>query len=554
MSNRRAWGLVLFIAAAYFVVLWLTAPATGFVRDEGYYFKAAEEYSGWWGVLFSPRFFEAFSDTTILKYFNYNHEHPPLVKLTQGLTYHIFHEWTGLTTPSQGFRVTGFAFGALGVVATFLLGKQLVSARVGLVAAALLTSIPRYFFDAHLACFDVPITAMWTLSLWAFVRAYQAPPERAASRAVFAGVVWGLALATKLNAFFLPFVFVLLWLRCPRASLRPQVIGGPGGGLDLRLPRIPTVLIACALIGPIVFVMTWPYLWHDTVMRIGGYIGFHLHHEHYPASYFHELLVKPPFPWSFPWVMSLFTIPSPILWLGGLGFVVAGLRALTRRSLSDTTLFITTLLPIFLISMPNTPIFGGVKHWYNAMPGLCLLAAVALSWAVKWMQDELPASVGRWAWGPAVALALAPGYLGAAHTHPNGIGYYNELAGGIRGGAELGMQRGFWGYMAHPLYPDVGPQLKGRGRVFFNRANYDSYRMYRREGTIPQTIYYANDARGAQIGVHYEQPEHGEKEGDIWSVMGSRPIDGVYQDNVTLIQLYQVGPSSKAPAPATQAP
>ncbi|MCA9550674.1 MAG: glycosyltransferase family 39 protein [Myxococcales bacterium] len=540
--------IVLGVALAYFVVLWVSAPSVGYTRDEGYYFKAAEEYAGWWGVLFSRDFTSAFSDATILKYFNYNHEHPPLVKLTQGLTYHLFHGLLGVASPAQGFRVAGFLFASLSVVATYLLGRALVSARVGVVAAILLTAIPRYFFDAHLACFDVPITAMWTLSIFFFVRAYRAPPEKVVRFAVEAGLVWGLGLATKLNALFLPAVFVFLWFIAPPESLRPRLLRNLGGGLDVRLPRIPLVLVACALIGPVVFVVTWPYLWHDTFLRIGTYIGFHLHHEHYPISYFHQLLVKPPFPWGFPIVMSAVTVPGPIFGLGVIGFVVATVRTFFRRSFGDATLFAATALPVFLIAMPDTPIFGGVKHWYNAMPSLSILAATALFWGVALVRDLMGQSAGRLAVPVAVALAALPGYLGAAHTHPNGIGYYNALAGGIAGGAELGMQRGFWGYMAYPLYPELGERMGARGRVFFNRTNYDSYRMYQREGVIPQTIYYANYPKGADAGVSFEQPEHAEKEGELWSVMGTRPVDGVYQDNVTLIQLYQVGPSAEPPS------
>ena len=138
--------------------------------------------------------------------------------------------------------------------------------------------------------------------------------------------------------------------------------------------------------------------------------------------------------------------------------------------------------------------------------------------------------------------------MGAHHGHPNGIGHYNEFAGGFRGGAELGMQRGFWGGLSLPAYQAPSPLHEGRGRVFFNRTNYDSYRMYRREGVIPQNTYYANDPKGARVGVHFEQPEHGEKEGEIWSVMGTRPVGGVYQDNVTLIQIYETGKSARPPS------
>ncbi len=551
--SYQLWALGL--AVVYFVVLWVTAPAVGFVRDEGYYFKAAELYSGWFGVLFSSRFLEAFSDAEILKHFSYNSEHPPLVKLTQGLTFHVFHRGLGWASPSTGFRAAGFFFGGLSIMATFWLGRQLVSPPVGLLAAAMLAMMPRYFFDAHLACFDVAITAMWTLSIHVFLWALRAPSAGASRRAVAASVVFGLALATKLNALFLPFLFVLWWLVEPPAGLKVGWSRGPSGGRDLELPPVPGVLVACALVSPLVFFATWPYLWHDPIDRTWDYLRFHLHHEHYPASYFHELLVAPPFPWHFPVVMTALTIPSPVLALGGVGALVAGFRGVRRRRLPDIVLLTATLLPIALIALPTTPVFGGVKHWYNALPTLCILAARSTWWIFGALGDRLRA------WRPkeemalvtatavvTVGLALGPGLLGIIRSHPDGIGYYNEIAGGFRGGAELGMQRGFWGGLAHPRYVDTLPRLAdGRGRVFFNRTNYDAFRMYQRQGIVPRAMYYGYEARGSAVGIHFEQPEHGEQEGAIWSAIGSRPVAGVYRHNVTLIQIYAV-PSTESPA------
>ena len=77
--------------------------------------------------------------------------------------------------------------------------------------------------------------------------------------------------------------------------------------------------------------------------------------------------------------------------------------------------------------------------------------------------------------------------------------------------------------------------------------------MYQREGTVPKSMYYANEAKGAKVGVHFEQPEHGEHEGAIWSVMGTRPVAGVYRDNVTLIQLY-AKPDSGLPVASSEGP
>jgi hypothetical protein len=405
--------------------------------------------------------------------------------------------------------------------------------------------MPRYFFDANLACFDVAMTAMWTISLYVYVRALRAPKGHAWRRAVGCGVVFGLALATKLNALFLPFVFVFLWIVEPPDPLAPRLRRASTGGTDVVLPRVPIVLLSCAIVGPLVFIAIWPHLWHDTFRRIGEYIGFHMHHEHYPASYFHDLLTKPPFPWSFPVVMTYLTVPVSILALGTLGFVVALKDFVRRRRLADALLIVGVALPIFLIAMPNTPIFGGVKHWYNAMPAIAILSARAFFWGV----DRFPERRRIAAATALGALVLLPGALGVRHSHPNGIGFYNEVAGGFRGGAELGMQRGFWGGLARPLYDTLDQRTVGTARVFFNRTNYDSYRMYRRENVFERRFHYANDARNTRVGVDFEQPEHAEKKGEIWSHIGPRPVAGVYQDNVTLVQMYVAGESQSPPPP-----
>ncbi len=531
---REHWIIAL-IAAAYFAILCATAGSMGFTRDEGYYFKAGDEYWGWVKTLFSSRFFEAFSDAEIQRHMSYNQEHPAFIKLLFGISHQLFSQALGWCSPAQGYRITGFAFGSLSLIATYLLGLRLVNKRAGILAALMLASMPRYFYDAHLACFDVPITAMWTLSLVTFYDGFTAAPERRKRTALIAGLVFGVALSTKLNALFLPPIFVIIWLTSRGVLDKVRILRGPSNGLDLSLPRIPLVLISCAVLGFLVFLALWPHLWHNPFLRIGQYLGFHMRHEHYPILFFNNLLVKPPFPISFPFVMSYYTMPAPLVFLGTIGVFVSLYRGTWKRSSGDLLLVLSIFVPFFLIAMPDTPIFGGVKHWYNAMPGLCVVAARAAVDAF----DTLLARFGKLRLLPAV-FAVAPGFFGIAAAHPNLIGYYNELAGGYRGGAELGMQRGFWGALAFPMYSSLA-ELPSGSRVFFNRTNYDSYRMYLREGVFPSQIYYSNDAKNVKAAIVFEQAEHGEKEGETWSSVGTRPSMGVYQDGVTLAQKYVQG-------------
>ena len=82
--------------------------------------------------------------------------------------------------------------------------------------------MPRHFFHAHLSCFDMPVAAMWLLVVYLFWRA-----EEDLRFAPWTGVAFGLALATKHNAFFLPVVLT------PFGVLAAWRVAGTGGTEDV---------------------------------------------------------------------------------------------------------------------------------------------------------------------------------------------------------------------------------------------------------------------------------------------------------------------------------
>src|SRR5690606_15850120 len=95
-----------------------------------------------------------------------------------------------------------------------------------------------------------------------------------------------------------------------------------------RTSLVPWWLIAMALLGPPIFVGLWPWLWSDTLARFGAYAGFHLNHAYYNMAYFGVNYFQPPFPISYPWVMTLFTVPLVIVALA-----LAGLATRARALL-----------------------------------------------------------------------------------------------------------------------------------------------------------------------------------------------------------------------------
>src|SRR5581483_8429048 len=91
---------------------------------------------------------------------------------------------------------------------------------------------------------------------------------------ILCGLLFGVALGTKHNAWLMPFFLVAhyLWMR------RRDV-------LARRLPPVPLAFVSMLVLGPLVFLVSWPYLWPDPVGRTQAYVRRHLQHEHYNFEY-----------------------------------------------------------------------------------------------------------------------------------------------------------------------------------------------------------------------------------------------------------------------------
>ena len=152
-------------------------------------------------------------------------------------------------------------------------------------------------------------------------------------------------------------------------------------------------LVAMGLLGPAVFYVHWPYLWYHPVDRLAWYLDFHATHVHYAWTYFGQVLRAPPFPLPYVFVVTALTVPVSLLlpmavglvrtWLRNLGDLLPPLaRRFGRGGSTEWLLGVNALFSILLISHPDVPHFGGVKHWLPSMPFLALLGAREVDRAV----------------------------------------------------------------------------------------------------------------------------------------------------------------------------
>ncbi len=572
-------GLIL--ACCYFAMLASTLDI-GYSRDEGFYFRAAEEYSYWYDDLVADPA-RAFSKESVNKNFAYNSEHPALPKMMFALSWRLFgnmHDpvaepWSkawyhnskppkpilGLMAESTAMRLPALLLNSALVMFIFLFGVEFFNRRVALVSSLAWMFMPHAFWHSHLACFDMPVTAMWFLTAWLFLKATPPLEERRANRgltwklAVLTGIAWGLSLSTKHNAYFMPIVFLIWYLIARWREVFPYKKG-------FAFKNIPPAFWTMLFLGPLVLYITWPKLWFDPIGHMKFYISFHAKHEYYWAYFFGTLYTKPPFPISFPFVMSMMTIPAPLVLLGITGQLKAlrewwmkrsnreyRIPALLPVKSKDTILFVflNFLIPFAVIAAPNTPIFGGTKHWMAGVPFFALFIGLGFETVVSGvgaLRRYSPRCCNKAVRAVAVAACLLaimiPSAWDTFHGHTNGSTYYNAAFGGYGAMGKYGMQREFWGNSAFSALPWLNDNAKKNAKVDFHDTAWDSVRMYWRDGLLRKDIRAVWDYAKADYYLFHWHKEFLDLESKARSSLGNPvPVHVVEQDGVPLLNVYQ---------------
>ncbi len=535
--------IALALAVATFLALALTEGGVGFPRDEGVYFRAADDYAAWYVDVVEAfkhgHPLEAFRDAAIVRRFENNHEHPVLMKTLYGLSHLVFSEKLHWLRDAGGYRMPAWAVSGLLSALLYLMGARLLSRRGAIFAVLAFWLAPRHFFHGHLAAFDMPIAFAWMLVVYCYWRSLS-------NRwwAIWTGLAFGIALAIKHNAWIIPGVLLIHFAltEAGRAWRR--------GGAK-AVARELTPFGAMLTLGPAVLYLHWPYLWHAPFERFLWYVNFHGQHINYPWEYYGTLLVEAPFPWGYAFGLTLVTVPAAVLLLIVLGAaremarfagtylwkpLGAGLPPLDGDSL---LVLGNAFASLVVLSLPNVPIFGGAKHWLPSMPFLLIFAGRALERVGQSLAEQWP-QIRRAAFPAMAALVLAPSLVGLVHNHPYGTSFYNELAGGYPGGASLGMHRQYWSSNVTGVLPWLNENAPSGARVFLHEVNGDSFAAYKRAGMLRPDIQYAWGPNDSELAAYQYMPEFRDVELQIWQAYGTAtPVYGLYMDETPQIVVYR---------------
>ena len=502
--TRRSIGWALAVVAT--IVVAVNQRDLGIARDEVVYIQNGERYADWWTGLVTGK--HGISDASIEKSWGgalgggNNPEHPPLMKTLFGLSERLLHGKLGIANDVTASRLPSAMMHGVAVLVVYLFALELAGLAEAILAALLLLLLPRALFHAGLACFDAPTMTLWFATVYAYGRALDG---RAWPWQV--GVLWGLALATKHTALLLPFALGVHYLVVGWRSDAARAAHG-AGKLGAILGHRWRVIASLAVLGPVTLYAVWPWLWFAPVSHVRDWLAFHLSHVHYNYEYLGRNWNAPRFPWHVALVTTLFTVPVATLAAAAVGGGVWIAGRVRGAGAPVVLLALSAAASIGPFLLGTTPIFGAEKHWMPALPTICIAAAVGAVWAGRAAAGRR-ASEARGRGAGIVVIAVGACLVAASAVEvgvaePYALTWYNALAGGAPGGADLGMNRQFWGVAARGVLPELVAEAAAppRSTYVYTHDAAPAWALYQRLQLIPGTLL---DAGWEQAGIDRSQ-------------------------------------------------
>ncbi|MBI4436386.1 MAG: glycosyltransferase family 39 protein [Candidatus Omnitrophica bacterium] len=139
---------------------------------------------------------------------HFMHQPAPLAYMLSAASCNLFYRGLGWFTPLEAHRLVSKVLVLALIAGMFYVTKSLWGRKAAALSVLFLIFFPRFFGEIFMNTKDIPNVVFFSLSLMAFWKGVE---TRRADWIIFSSLFFGFALATKINAFFIPAV-LLAWL------------------------------------------------------------------------------------------------------------------------------------------------------------------------------------------------------------------------------------------------------------------------------------------------------------------------------------------------------
>lgn len=461
--------IAILLACLAIILLASTAPTIGLTTDEQAYMTGADSYARWF-FMFAKDPTRALQPANIDTYWSINHEHPPVEKIWSGLVWLATHNTFGEFISNRLGVI--LLVGLLVALLYWLIGEN-YGKPAGLFTATALLSMPRFFFHAHLAALDVPVAAASFAVVFIF---WKTIDRKGWGWGALWGIVWGLAVGTKLNGIFIFFALIvwgMIFRRNWSMFLRLMIMGG-------------TAILT--------FLVTWPWLYHQTWTRLIDYVKFHL--DHYViGQWFLGQFYSPP-PWYAVLVILFAVVPLTITVLSLAGVARAG-NGKQDGGLA-WLLIVSALISISPFIFGKSLLYDNERLFMPVFPFLAALAGIGFG-NLAYRLEKLIYRVRQFGLAKLGTILLGfallfPQSLALVQIYPHLLAYYSEGVGGIAGAAKLGFETTYWGESYNAVISFLNTHAQGNDVVWVDDK--DHFLFYQKIGLLRQDLHITNSSPG----------------------------------------------------------
>lgn len=389
---------------------------------------------------FFPRYSIYQNSRTAGHFLKQDSGHPPLNGILAAFSNFVFYQKLGLIGDVESYHLFIIFISSLLIFLVFHWLQSefsLFSAVVGVIA---LGTLPLFLGESHNNIKDPVQTTFFTFAIYFFYTGIQ---KKSFQKIIFSSVFTGLALATKFNIVFFPFIlFPWLFFYFIGRSNTLNFLSFLNHNKRILLSLVIFPFIAFSIL-----YFSWPFLWQDPV---GNFLKITKYYKDIGSGSINQpAFIVYGFN-TYPVLTMLFTTPlvTLTLFIVGLFFSICNFQKEKGRLLLLLVLWFS--IPLIRVTMPGTSIYGGIRQIMEYVPAMAMLSGIGAYYLVvsfyrriatltKLSKDTVVKLLQV-----AILLSFIPIVLKLISIHPNENVYFNPLIGGLKGAYERNFPS--WGF------------------------------------------------------------------------------------------------------------
>jgi hypothetical protein len=310
---------------------------------------------------------------------------------------------------------SGLFWGVLAVTVYYFARLFKCSFTISLIVSLITAFHPTLFGYGLSIIKDSAQVSLFTLSLFFLVKYGEI---RNRTYFIVGTLIWGAAMATKFNAIYVPVIWGIWALLREKITVTHSI-------------RVLKNLLLLGIVGMLVMIILWPYLWYDPIARLQEVSSYFTTvgtgYKVYWNANVYTTGTGSPLPW-YPLVHMFIGTPIPVILSSLFGIITLLILVLKQRTTYLGWLILLSLwgfVPLARTFGSYAAFYDGMRHFLEVLPAFMLCSV----WGLEAFSQFLAKRLGSIQYGRALIGVAFLSYFAMLHIYlfPYSYGYVNAF-------------------------------------------------------------------------------------------------------------------------------